>query len=246
MRLAVLSDVHANREALLAVQEKLDELKPDCLCYLGDAVGYNPDPQFCLDRLTAAAAVVVRGNHDKAVSSLDNLDWFNDVARAALLWTRQQLDPAALQRLASWPRGPVVHEGRLLLCHGSPMDEDLYVTRPADGQRCLRYLRERHPGIDLCFFGHTHVPVLIPEGGRPLALGDGVRVSLEPGRAYLINPGSVGQPRDRVPEASFGLLDDGEMAYTHFRVPFAIEAVQEKIRAAGLPAVLADRLALGY
>lgn len=244
MRLAVLSDVHANREAFLAVLDKLDELKPDSVCYLGDGVGYNADPQYCLERIDALAAAVVRGNHDKAVSSLENLDWFNDVAREALLWTRRALTPAALELLAAWPRGPVVHDGRWLLCHGSPMDEDLYITRPTDVQQSLRYLREKHPGIALCFFGHTHVPVIVPEGGRPHHPGK--RVRLERGRAYLINPGSVGQPRDRVPEASFGLLDDEEMVYYHFRVPFDIEAVQRKIRAAGLPAVLADRLAQGW
>jgi predicted phosphodiesterase len=244
MRLAVLSDVHANREALLAVQDKLDELKPDSVCYLGDAVGYNPDPAYCLERIAAMAVVVVRGNHDKAVSSLENLDWFNDVAREALLWTRQALSPAALERLGAWPRGPLVYEGRLLLCHGSPMDEDLYISRPGDVQRSLRYLRERHRGVEVCLFGHTHVPVIIPEGGRPLRPGK--RFQLERGRAYLINPGSVGQPRDGIPEASFGLFDDEEMAYYHFRVPFAIQTVQRKIRAAGLPGVLADRLAQGW
>ena len=244
MRIAVLSDVHANKEALGEVERSLREQEVDAIIYLGDAVGYNADPDYCTRRLADMTDLTVRGNHDKAVSNPKNLDWFNDVARSAILWTRRAMSAKSLQILESFPEGPRVVLDRYLLCHGSPMDEDLYITRRADVDRSFSYLRKNTDGLRICFYGHTHVPYIIEENGR--AVTPPARYHLDPKRCYMINPGSVGQPRDRVPLASFGLFDDEEMVYYHYRVPFSIDTVQRKIIAAGLPRMLAERLAAGW
>ena len=244
MRIAILSDVHANREALQEVERALQNLSVDSILYLGDAVGYNADPDYCVRRLVELADLVVRGNHDKTVVNPKDLDWFNEVARAAIIWTRNALSAKSLEILESFPEGPRIVLDRYLFCHGSPMDEDLYITRRADVDRSFNYLRENTEGINICFFGHTHVPLIIEEDGRALTPPE--RFSLDPLRRYLINPGSVGQPRDRVPQASFGVIDEEAMVYYHYRVPFPIKTAQRKIIAAGLPRMLADRLAAGW
>jgi predicted phosphodiesterase len=244
MRVAILSDIHANREALEAVEARLAELRVDQVFFLGDAVGYNADPGYCLARIHALAACSVRGNHDKTVSDPANLDWFNDVAREALVWTRQRLDGRGLELLAGLPRGPLAIGERWLICHGTPADEDQYLTQARQAESAFRCLEKSFPGAEVAFFGHTHVPVIIAEKGR--ALPPPERFVLRPGVRYLINPGSVGQPRDRIPLASFGVLDEGEGVYEHYRVPYAIETTQKKILVAGLPRALADRLAGGW
>ena len=244
MRIAVLSDVHANREALREVERSLRDLAVDAILNLGDAVGYNADPDYCTRRLADLTELTVRGNHDKTVANPTNLDWFNEVARSAILWTREAMSAESLEILESLPKGPRVVWDRYLICHGSPMDEDLYITRRVDVDRSFSFIRKNTEGIRICFYGHTHVPYIIEENGRALAPPE--RYHLDPDRCYMINPGSVGQPRDRVPLASFGLFDEEEMVYYQYRVPFPIETVQRKIIAAGLPRMLADRLAAGW
>jgi predicted phosphodiesterase len=244
MRLAVLSDIHANWEALIEVERRLESLQVDKVLFLGDAVGYNPDPEPCLRRIATLAEVSVRGNHDKTVADPANLDWFNHVARQALEWTRDTLSEEGRRLAAGLPEGPVEAAGPCLLCHGSPMDEDQYVTTARAVQECFRFLERRFPDTWICWFGHTHVPLIVSERGRASTPPE--RTRLDRRVRYLINPGSVGQPRDRVPQASFGLLDDGELVYEHYRVPYPIEKTQAKILAAGLAPALAERLAGGW
>jgi predicted phosphodiesterase len=244
MRIAVLSDVHANREALAKVEEALADLDIDSVIYLGDAVGYNADPEHCVRRICAMTESLVRGNHDKTVVEPKNLQWFNEIAREAILWTRAQLSRESLELLSEFPRGPRLLFDRYLVCHGSPMDEDLYITRQKDVDRSFSYMEELWQGVRICFFGHTHVPLIVEEQGR--IVNPPERFTLDPGRRYLINPGSVGQPRDRNPLASFGVLDDEDMVYHHYRIPYPVEETQKKIRAAGLPGMLAERLAAGW
>lgn len=244
MRIAVLSDVHANREALREVELRIRDLSPDAIFNLGDAVGYNADPDYCTRRVAELTDLSVRGNHDKTVANPTNLEWFNEVARSAILWTRQAMSAGGLEILGSLPKGPRVVMDRYLICHGSPMDEDLYITRRTEVERSFAFMNKLSREIRICFYGHTHVPYIIEDKGQALIPPE--RYHLDPGRRYLINPGSVGQPRDRVPLASFGVLDDEEMVYYHYRVPFPIETAQRKIIAAGLPRMLADRLAAGW
>jgi predicted phosphodiesterase len=247
MRAAILSDIHANREALEAVEARLETLRIDRVLFLGDAVGYNADPDYCLRRVSALVGrtgAAVRGNHDKTITDPGNLSWFNEVARAALVWTRRALSPEAVRLAGELPAGPVLAEGRWLICHGAPTDEDQYVTRAQEAAAGFRFLAERFPEVRLVFCGHTHVPLLLEERGR--AIRPPQRFVLKQGRRYLINPGSVGQPRDRVPQASFGVLDEEGMVYEHYRVPYPIEKTQAKVLAAGLDPALAERLAGGW
>jgi len=244
MRVAVLSDIHANREAFAAVERRLDGLRIDRILFLGDAVGYNADPDFCARRIAELAGASVRGNHDKTVTDPANLDWFNSIARQALVWTRGALSPEGRRAVEAMPRGPVEADGGWVLCHGAPMDEDLYLVQRGSVEESFRYLAKRFPKARLCLFGHTHVPAIIKDKGG--AISPPERFRLDPQARYLINPGSVGQPRDRVPLASFGVLDEGEMVWEHYRVAYPIEKTQAKIIDAGLPESLAERLAGGW
>lgn len=247
MRYAVLSDVHANYEALTAVLGAAREQAVESYLFLGDLVGYNADPVPCADAVfSLPAAAAVRGNHDKAAAGLMDLDWFNPWARAAVEWTRDHCSRRCLEGLRGLPAGPwaVGSDRGILICHGSPMDEDAYVPRDFSPWACFRFLETMHPEAKVCFFGHTH-----DAGGwcRSAAgvKGCGKEIRLDPDRRYLINPGSVGQPRDGIPEASFGIFDSGRGAYRNFRIAYDVETAQRKVLAAGLPGELAARLPKG-
>jgi diadenosine tetraphosphatase ApaH/serine/threonine PP2A family protein phosphatase len=188
---------------------------------------------------------VVRGNHDKASVGLEDLEWFNPVARAAALWTQHELTPENAEYVRLLPRGPVVVENFHIL-HGSPLDEDEYVVGSSDALQALTYVEAR-----LTFFGHTHL-----QGGfafhdttlRVLARPDDsgtLPLPLQPDTIYLVNPGSIGQPRDGDARAAYALFDSANACVTYHRVPYDIAAAQARIRSAGLPPVLAERLALG-
>jgi predicted phosphodiesterase len=243
VRYAVLSDVHANREAFTAVLEKISELDIDQVLYLGDIVGYNPDPNFCIERLFSLTSVMVRGNHDKAAAGLISTEYFNDVAEQAIMWTRRQLTAENLTRMRKLKVGPLEAGKGLVICHGAPRDEDEYIFQRAVARENFDFLAEHLPGTRVCFFGHTHVPMIIDEeGGVVLTVEE---FHLEAGRRYLINPGSVGQPRDGSSSAAWGVYDDRENSFRHIRVSYPLAETQRKIMAAGLPDFLAARLFAG-
>ncbi len=246
MRHLIISDIHSNLTALDAVLEAAQGRWVKTAC-LGDLVGYGPDPNEAVNRVRALGALVIRGNHDKAVSGVTDPEDFNPVARATVLWTRQQLLPENLQYLQSLPRGPVP-AGEFFLVHGSVHDEDEYVYSPAQALDGL--LDAPAP---LVFFGHTHfqggfalregeVQVLgfAPSGGKPYST-----FSLEPDTAYLLNPGSVGQPRDGDVRAGFAIADLENRTVEFWRVPYDIEIVQARMARAGLPEPLILRLSYG-
>ena len=259
MTYAVLSDIHGNLEALQAVEASLDALpvRIDAYLLLGDLVGYNADPAACLERGLAIADHCVRGNHDKVVAGIASDRDFNDVARAAALHHRRMLSTADLERLRDIPQGPVQAAPGIVLCHGSPQDEDLYLFDAYDARESFQTLSDGFPESDVCFFGHTHVPVVVQQQRpkrpgravrtpvRGVALASGDSLPLDAASRYLINPGSVGQPRDGNPHAAFGVFDAERKRYTQYRVPYPVEVTQRKIRALGLPERLADRLAVG-
>ncbi|MCX7038440.1 MAG: metallophosphoesterase family protein, partial [Spirochaetes bacterium] len=141
MTVAILSDIHGNREALEAVLSALDSRSVQAVWCLGDLVGYNPDPDFCVDEILRRAAAVVRGNHDKAVAGLLSLEWFNPTAKEAVLWTRRASKPGTLERLARLPEGPVEAGGGVVLCHGTPVDEDRYMVERGAIADALRWMR---------------------------------------------------------------------------------------------------------
>lgn len=246
MRYLVLSDIHGNWEALQAVLEQAGSAYDEILC-CGDLVGYGADPNAVVDWARATLKLVVRGNHDKVCAGLeDDLDWFNPVAKRAALWTREALTPENATYIRNLPKGPV-QSGEFQLVHGSPLDEDEYVTGAADAQQIFPYADR-----PLIFFGHTHLQggyawrrlrvEAIPKIRRDR---DSQILDLSPDTAYLVNPGSVGQPRDRDPRAAYILFDPEAGYLSYHRVAYDVETAQRKIRKADLPDLLADRLKAG-
>ena len=249
MRYLVLSDVHANLEALEAVLDAADGAWDQALV-LGDLVGYGADPNAVIERVRALpVGAIVRGNHDKVAAGLASVDSFNQVARQAIEWTAGVLTPANLQWLTTLPQGPVAIDASTEICHGAPWDEDAYLFDERDVEREEQAQRALERPRPLCLFGHTHVPSIFRlepsiEAMLPVR-GERCRVPMEPGGRYLVNCGAVGQPRDSDPRAAFGLLDSTTRALTIVRTPYDVLTAQTKILDAGLPAVLAQRLALG-
>ena len=245
MRYLIVSDLHANWQALEAVTREAAGAYDQALC-CGDLVGYGADPNLVVDWVRANCAVVVRGNHDKVSTGQEDLEWFNPVARTSALWTQEHLTPANIEYIRGLPKGPVLLDGFQVL-HGSPFDEDEYVMAAAEAGQAFGYLESR-----LAFFGHTHV-----QGGFiwnqsrvetiPATSARSRRQEMEVDSecGYLVNPGSVGQPRDGDPRAAYALYDSSARMVAYRRSPYDVAAAQEKIRQAGLPPILANRLSLG-
>ncbi len=246
MRLAVFADIHSNLEALEAALVAAAGLGVDRVTCCGDLVGYNADPNPVIALAQQAGMVTVMGNHDAVACGLEEPECFNPVARAAALWTREALTPENREFLRGLPAHAEV-EGSLLLVHGSVLDRDAYLLEGATAEVDLRALEESYPSVIAAFFGHTHVPVafsLGPEGGVETDLEP--RVRLKPGRRYLVNPGSVGQPRDRDPRLSFVVADLEAGELERHRVAYPVAKAARKVREAGLPEFLADRLERGF
>ncbi|MFI5369142.1 MAG: metallophosphoesterase family protein, partial [Spirochaetia bacterium] len=229
MLCAIVSDIHSNHEALAAVLGAVEELPVDVLYCLGDLVGYNADPDACVRAILPRAKAIVRGNHDKAVAGLLNLDWFNSTAKEAVLWTRRSATATTLEAVRNLPEGPMdVGEG-ILLCHGTPYDEDAYLMDTVSIAESYRFLAESHPETRFCLHGHTHYPQVVARKGgekKPEVLRGEQETRLEPGATYLINPGSVGQPRDGIALASFGIFDSESLVYRNLRVAYPVKETQ--------------------
>jgi len=245
MRYLVLSDIHANLEALDAVLAAAAAWPHDRVLVLGDLVGYGADPNGVITRVRALAPhALIRGNHDKVGAGLESPDGFNAVARTAIRWTYDALSDDNRAWLAALPAGPQIVDDLVEICHGTPFDEDTYVCDDGDALRALQ--AGRRP---VCLFGHTHVQIGYGLTGQTLSLPASsptrpLEIAVAEGR-YLINPGSVGQPRDGDPRAALGLVDTDARTVTLHRVDYPIAAAQARIIAEGLPEVLAQRLALG-
>lgn len=240
MRIAVLSDIHGNLEALDAVLGDADRAGADAIYSLGDVVGYGPDPAACVDAVRARAAVSLAGNHDAAVAGLTSLEEFNEFARWAVEWTVAQLDAGQIGYLGGLPythRGPGV-----LLAHASPVQPERwhYIHGLADVHESFAVFAER-----VCFVGHSHRPGVYGVGAGPDTERHAGRVAFRPGVRYLVNAGSVGQPRDRDPRAAYVMYDAEGGSVEVRRVPYPVERTQERMRQAGIPAFLSDRLGAG-
>jgi predicted phosphodiesterase len=245
MRYLILSDLHANWEALEAVLADANGAYDLVVC-CGDVVGYGADPDLVTEWVRQNVTAIVRGNHDKACSGLEDLEWFNPAARASAIWTQAVADPRNIEYLRRLARGPETVNGFQIL-HGSPVDEDEYLLTELEVSNVAPYL-----DADISFFGHTHVQVgfLCHRNGvmvlrRPDQNATQETVERESDVRYLINPGSVGQPRDGDPRAAYALYDTERRTFTFHRIAYDVPAAQKKILQAGLPDLLARRLATG-
>jgi diadenosine tetraphosphatase ApaH/serine/threonine PP2A family protein phosphatase len=243
MRYLVLSDLHANLQALDAVLSDAAVVGYDHVLLLGDLVGYGGDPAPVMDRvLSLAPLTTIRGNHDKVCAGLVPATEFNDAARIAAEWTTATLDAGHLQALAVLPPGPSMAAPDLQICHGAPFDEDFYIFDESDAEQAFEAAEGR-----VCLFGHTHVPALFASAGDPFCVEteEGLEFRLPATGPALINVGSVGQPRDRDPRAAYGVLDLDRGTIALRRVAYDIQSAQAAILGAGLPAWLAYRLERG-
>lgn len=238
MRYLILSDIHANWAALEAVLSAA-EGRYDQIVNCGDLVGYGPDPnrvvEFCRER----CRTVIRGNHDKATVGLEDLDWFNPVAKTSALWTSEILTEGNREYLTNLPQGPAAVNGFDLL-HGSPADEDEYLTEAGEVAEVAHLLR-----TGLTFFGHTHLQGAFYVHRNGVRLLQQKQVEMEETAAYLINPGSVGQPRDGDPRAGYAIFDSRQKSVELCRASYNINATYLGIRQAGLPELLGVRLFRG-
>jgi predicted phosphodiesterase len=246
VRFLILSDSHANWHALEAVLADAEGRYDQAVC-CGDLVGYNPEPGAVVDWTREHCLSVVRGNHDKVVGGIDSLEWFNEVAQSAARWTMVELNPEQLSYLHNLPQGPVTLE-HFHLWHGSPRDEDEYISGPREAAPAFEDL-----DLPLGFFGHTHLQGIFFSKHRRLGAIPAVprtetevAIELEPDVLYLVNPGSVGQPRDGDPRAAYALYDTSQKVIFLRRVVYPVQATAEDIRKAGLPDVLAQRLFYGF
>jgi predicted phosphodiesterase len=246
LRYLILSDMHANWSAFEAVLRRARRKRFDAVLVLGDLVGYGAAPNQVVEavRKLGPRLFTVRGNHDKVVSGIDTGANFNQTALTAAQWTTTRLTPVNLRYVRDLPQGPIQIEPGLAICHGSPLDEDTYVFSDVDAWEIFSNFQ-----MPVTFFGHTHIPSLFSLEGRMLGVralrGRTGTVYLQPGGRYLVNPGSIGQPRDRDPRASYMTYDSERRIVRWHRVEYPIEEAQRRIRKVGLPGSLADRLALG-
>ena len=247
MRYLIISDLHANVEALQAVRAATEGDYSEIIC-CGDLVGYGPDPDPVVDWVRANVKTVVRGNHDRVCSGVESPDQFNETARQAAYWTRANMSGENISYLRELPLGPITVADRFDVLHGSPRDEDEYVTTLWEAEESFRLLV--HP---ITFFGHTHL-----QGGflrNPQAMTEGLPMRvprtksrrvwpLRSDETYYLNPGSVGQPRDGDIRAAYAIYDT--TGFVEFgRAPYDIQTTVGKMRKARLPEFLSRRLAVG-
>jgi diadenosine tetraphosphatase ApaH/serine/threonine PP2A family protein phosphatase len=248
MRALVVSDIHGNLQALeavLALAGTFDEL-----WNLGDIVGYGANPNEVIDTVRPLARINVRGNHDRVCCGLTSSQGFNPIAAEAAAWTQRHLTPENLEWLRDMPQGPIRASARALCAHGSPLNEDHYIISMRDAWTPL----QRMP-TEITFFGHTHVQGAFSQQApewqevRPIYHTQNepeeFTIEVPVGSRHLINPGSVGQPRDGDWRAAFAIYDNAVETVTFYRIPYDVASAQQAIRDAGLPERLASRLGAG-
>jgi predicted phosphodiesterase len=239
MRFLVLSDVHGNLDALERVLEEADRLRPDIIVSLGDVVGYGANPNECISLIQERATIRIGGNHDVAAAGIIGTDTFNSTAQRSIEWTSQMIRPRYRDTLSEYDT--VRRFGECIFAHASPLSpmEWQYVYTISQANAIFEKITEKY-----IFIGHTHVPAIIEHSaarGSNVLSGTFARIAEE--SRYLINAGSIGQPRDGIAAASFVLLDAKKGTISIRRIPYDIRSAQEKIRNVGLPESLAERLA---
>jgi len=250
VKVLIISDIHGNAEGFDACMAAAPSF--DKVFNLGDIVGYGASPNEVVNKSRDLGGLFVRGNHDKACSGVDSTDGFNMMAALAAYWTQKNLNPENLAWVKALPKGPVMAKGieNVHCVHGSPLDEDEYIIIVRDAYEPLR-----RATVPVTFFGHTHMQggfavendqwATLRPGYQTKDKAENVELQLETNSKYLINPGSVGQPRDGDWRAAFAVFDTEKMIVTFFRIPYDVKAAQKKIMDAGLPDRLATRLTDG-
>lgn len=240
MRYAIISDIHSNLEALEAVLAKISVLRIDDILCLGDIVGYNANPNECIDMVRRTGIRCIMGNHDSRASGLEEPDNFTPLAKEAVLWTREHLTEESKAFLKNLPRELIVED--FFLFHGSINDTDRYIVDENDVRDNFHRLEQLPNDAAIGFYGHTHVKVALSLQRGRISLEQDEELKLSPYKKYLINPGSVGQPRDGEPGASFLVYDKFNEKVIFYRVDYDAAATQKKVIEAGLPVELAARL----
>jgi predicted phosphodiesterase len=237
---AVISDVHSNLEALNSVLENIEKECADNILFIGDIVGYGPDPNECIEIIRKKSNIVLAGNHDLASVGMHNTIFFNPLARVAIEWTCSVLSDENKDFLSNLPLTERLARDSVFLVHGSPYEPEKwhYVLNSADARKNFDYFKEI-----ICFVGHSHIPLIMKRSfdGEVSSLKD--KSILKEKSRYIINTGSVGQPRDGNPDSAYALLRDNTIEIK--RVSYDILLTQKKMRKAGLPSHLIDRLSVG-
>jgi predicted phosphodiesterase len=239
----IFSDIHGNLEALEVVLEQIDVRKPDRVMCLGDVVGYGPNPNECIRRVTQSAQATIMGNHDHAVLGLTDIAYFNQYAKKAVLWTREVLIEEHYDILRNYPFS--ISENNILFVHSTPLHPERwdYIFNPLEGQYYLHHLEEQ-----VCFIGHSHQPLFFSQDQEGRIVSDrqpSFELSVQEGYKYIVNVGSVGQPRDGNPNASYAFYDTDAKTIEVDRLAYDFTVTQQKMEEVNLPAFLIDRLAYG-
>jgi predicted phosphodiesterase len=245
MRYLILTDIHANLEGLTTCLIDARERGYDETLVLGDIVGYGPDPNAVIDVIRGLKPkAIVRGNHDKVALGMNQAEGFHAAARAAAHWMLESLTQQNREWLVALPMGPTIIDGEIEICHGAPFDEDAYIFDELDARHAFEAAT-----APVCFYGHTHFAVvfrMVKDLLEIVSPPDGeTALTIEPQSRYLVNPGSVGQPRDGDPRAAYAIYDTETKRLDLIRLAYPLEITQDKMLKAGLPDPLARRLALG-
>jgi predicted phosphodiesterase len=241
VKVGIFSDVHGNAEALKEVLKTLQDEKVDLSLCVGDLVGYGPEPNHCVELVTEFTSKIVAGNHDYAAIGLADILYFNIHARQAILWTQNVLTEKSKKDLRSLPM--TLTEGDITCVHASPDEPEKwnYILSYEDAR--VNFQKFSTP---ICIIGHSHIPVaFIKDETGKIEIQKADEISIEPDKSYIINVGSVGQPRDGDPRSSFGIMDTEEKRFRLMRTSYPVEKVQEKMKKHNLPSYLIDRLSKG-
>ena len=244
MRFGIIADIHANLEALTVALNVLEEEGVDQIICLGDVIGYNANPVECISLLREKEIPAIKGNHERYVIGEKNQTLKGDTQKM-IDWTREQLDEKLIRFIAEKMPNKMLHESGFLITHGSPRNKDEYLLKLNSFVANLKLMESKYLDVSICFHGHTHLPSIIGRGHIVQNAEEDTLIELFKGKQYLINPGSVGQPRDRCPLTAFGLYDSDAFTFQFYRRSYDVEATQAKIRKLGFAERFADRLSLG-